>query len=282
MSRHRTTSLAAAAVAVAAIAVAAAPASARTVVSTNWAGYAVTGPHFKHVSARWTESKGACEPGDRSFSSAWVGLGGFKNGSPGLEQTGTDLDCSRSGHASHEAWYELVPAPSRPIKMKIHGGDKMAASVTVRGKNVKIILRNRTTDRTFVKRAKMKRPGVESAEWIVEAPSGCTGDGHCEVLPLGNFGSERFTQASATSVKGREGSISSSAWNRSKIILSEGDSGNGASAEPSALASGGRAFSVTYHDGGSGGFNGKRAVPTTTFPSTTLPGAPRPHVVVRP
>lgn len=279
MARRLATSLAAAAVAVAGMAVAVpAPASARTVVSSNWAGYAVTGRSFKHVSARWTESKGACEPGGRSYSSAWVGIGGFKDGSPGLEQTGTDLDCSSSGRASHEAWFELVPAPSRPIKMKIHGGDKMAASVTVRGKNVKIILRNRTTNRTFVKRAKMKRPGVESAEWIVEAPSGCTSDGHCEVLPLGNFGTERFTQASATTVKGRTGSISSSAWNRAKIILAEGDSGNGATAEPSALADGGRAFSVTYHDAGTG-FNGKAK---RAFPSTTLPGAQRPRFFVRP
>src|SRR5947208_3242825 len=100
MSRRLSTSLAAAAILVSGmVAAMPAPASARTVVSTNWAGYAVSGPSFRHVSSRWVEPKGNCAKGDRSYSSAWIGLGGFTDGSPGLEQTGTDLDCRPSGHA---------------------------------------------------------------------------------------------------------------------------------------------------------------------------------------
>src|SRR3712207_4198856 len=87
----------------------AAPASADTVVSSNWSGYAVTGAKYRNVSARWVEPKGNCKRGDWGISSVWVGLGGFTPGSPGLEQTGTDMICTRKGRERHSAWYELIP-----------------------------------------------------------------------------------------------------------------------------------------------------------------------------
>ena len=278
MLRRLAISLAAAsALAPGALAAMPATASADMVVSSNWAGYAVTGAKYRKVSARWVEPKGNCKAGRPSYASAWVGLGGFVDGSPGLEQTGTDLICTRKGRARHAAWFELIPAPSRPIRMLIRGGDVMSASVTVRGKRVTILLRNQTRGGTFRKKLKMKRPGIDSAEWVVEAPSGCTWDGDCQILPLSDFGATPFTRAKATTRAGRSGTIST--WRRSKIILSEGPFGYGASAVPSALAAGGSSFEVAYRtDGPWADASSKRV-----FPSSTAVGrAPSPHVHLRP
>jgi hypothetical protein len=259
-------------------ALAAAPASAgaETLVSSNWAGYAATGPSFRRVSARWTVTRMRCKAGRASYSAAWVGLGGFAADSPGLEQTGTDSSCAPGGRARYTAWYELVPAPSHAIRMKVRPGHRMSATVTVRGKRVTLVLRNRTTRRRFVKRAKMARPGVESAEWIVETPSGCTADHKCSVLPLGNFGTTRFTRSSATSARGHKGTISDSAWTPSTIVLREGASagglGSGAAAVPSPLSPLGASFTVSYRGNGVPGGLAKRA-----FPVSTLPGHRRPR-----
>src|SRR5438874_1315188 len=58
----------------------AAPAAlAKAAQSTNWAGYAVhrDGVSFRRVSANWTQPNASCAGGQPSYSSAWVGLGGY-------------------------------------------------------------------------------------------------------------------------------------------------------------------------------------------------------------
>jgi hypothetical protein len=274
---------AAAAATLASAALSAAPAhagGAGTLVSTNWAGYAATGPSFRSVSARWTVTKMRCRPGRAAYSAAWVGLGGFTGDSRGLEQTGTDSSCTRGGAARYAAWYELVPAPAHRIRMKVRPGHRMSANVTVRGPRVTLTLRNRTTHRRFVKRARMTNPGTASAEWIVETPSGCTSGHRCSVLPLGNFGRMRFTHASATSAGGHTGTISDPAWTYDRVLLSEGASarglGNGAAAVPSPLAPRGASFSVAYRAKGVLAGLAKPALPAT------LPGHSRPRSLAGP
>jgi Peptidase A4 family len=68
-------------------------ASAATDVSSNWAGYAVSGKsvHYRRVSGSWTVPAGSCIAGVRSDSVVWVGLGGLSTSSESLEQTGTEL-----------------------------------------------------------------------------------------------------------------------------------------------------------------------------------------------
>jgi hypothetical protein len=115
-------------------------------VSSNWAGYAVSGKsvRFRRVSASWTVPTGTCAAGERSDSVVWVGLGGLSTSSQALEQTGTQLTCTGSGQARYSAWYELVPAGSHTLRVTILPGNRIAASVTVRGKDVRISLRNLT------------------------------------------------------------------------------------------------------------------------------------------
>jgi hypothetical protein len=237
---------------------AAAPAAlANTTKSTNWAGYAVhrNGVSFRQVSGNWTQPNATCVAGHPSYSSAWVGLGGYNPASAALEQIGTEVDCNAAGQVVSSAWYELVPAPSRTIALAVQPGDAMHASVTVTGHRVVVELDDLTTHHRFRKTIHTAAIDVSSAEWILEAPSQCISQFTCQALPLANFGSVSFDSASAVTTDGSTGTIASSAWGRTKIkltpgsqalIVSRNSSDSAGAAAPSTLRGGGSAFDVTY------------------------------------
>jgi hypothetical protein len=224
--------------------------------SSNWAGYAVhrDGTSFRTVQATWKQPSVTCTPGVRTFSSYWVGLGGYGINSQALEQIGTEVDCTRSGAVSSTAWYELVPAPSAPISLPVRPGDVLSAKVTVKGHRVSLSLRDLTTGLGFLKTTSVSAIDVSSAEWIVEAPSDCVSAGTCQTLPLADFGSVSFASARAQTVRGHRGSISSPAWGLTQISLTAGGRGFAANgflpvlgtASPQGLSAGGTAFAVKY------------------------------------
>jgi hypothetical protein len=236
----------------------AAPAAlAKATQSTNWAGYAVhrAGVSFHRVSADWIQPNATCSPGQPSYSSAWVGLGGYSPTAGALEQIGTELDCTASGKAVSSAWYELVPAPSKPISLDVGPGDAMHAAVTVTGHRVVVELDNVTRHRRFRKTLHSAAIDVSSAEWIVEAPSECISQYTCQALPLANFGSITFDSASAVAANGTAGTIAGGAWTRTKIkltpgaqrlIVSRNSTDAAGTAAPSALRGRGSAFEVTF------------------------------------
>jgi Peptidase A4 family len=241
----------------AAVLIGAPAAMANTTRSTNWAGYAIhrAGESFRQVSGTWTQPGATCVPGQPSYSAEWVGLGGYKVTSDALEQTGTEVDCDASGKVVSSAWYELVPAPSKTISLRVAPGDVIHATVTVIGHRVTIDLDDLTTNRGFHKTLNAPSIDVGSAEWIVEAPSECLGQFACQALPLADFGSVSFDSASATSLNGKVGPIASRRWGRTTIdliaasqrmILAHNTSGVLGSAAPSPLSSGGTSFDVTY------------------------------------
>jgi hypothetical protein len=245
-------------VAAAAVALCAAPSAlADSNTSSNWAGYAVhrSGVRFRTISASWRAPNASCRPGNQTYSASWVGLGGYSLQSAALEQIGTETDCNVSGQVLSSAWYELVPGPSQPIRLTVHPGDAMSATVAVVGHRVSVTLNNHTRHHSFSKTLNAAAIDVSSAEWIVEAPSECLGPNACQTLPLADFGSTSFGQASVRSTTGHAGTISNHSWGASKITLSPGGrrfiayQGSGPSAgaaEPSGLSSSGSAFSVTY------------------------------------
>jgi hypothetical protein len=246
---------------------AAASASAATDVqqaqSENWSGY-VAGASggstkFKSVSGSWVVPTAKCTAsGEATYSALWVGLGGADD-TNALEQTGTETNCSAGGTASSYAWYELVPKAPVRVNLRVSAGDHISSKVTVEGTRVSIWLEDETTGQTFAKTLTMSNPDTSSAEWIAEAPSQCDGSvSNCTTLPLTDFGTARFTSASATDTDGHTGPISDSEWSATAVTLSA-DAGSegfeGASftssddsggATPSALTDGGSAFSVTY------------------------------------
>jgi hypothetical protein len=227
-----------------------------TEMSTNWAGYAVVAQAgarkpFASVTGRWVQPAATCN-GTPTYSAFWVGLGGFSAKSYAVEQTGTQANCYVE-EPYYAAWYELFPAPPVYVKMRIRPGDVMSATVTVNNRVVLIRLRNVTTDKLFVKRLRMRRPDLTSAEWIAEAPTGCDYVGYCSTLPLTNFGTVDFSHGTAAR-KGHKGRIADPVWAPTAIEL-HGDlddpshpSQAGANAIPTALGGDGGSFSVNWQE----------------------------------
>lgn len=260
--RRRGGALALAILAGALVALVSAPSAlANTTQSSNWAGYAVhrSGVRFTKVVGTWRQPAANCtgSSASPSYSSVWVGIGGFALNSQALEQIGTETDCSPTGQTVSSAWYELVPAPSRSIHLRVDPGDRMSASVSVKGHQAKLTLRDLTRRTSFTRSVRDKTVDVSSAEWIVEAPSECTSANSCQTLNLANFGTAAFSSARATSTTGHTGSISDRHWGTTKIMLATGQrqfigsTSSAAQASPSVLTAGGSAFSVTYQAAGS-------------------------------
>ena len=231
----------------------AAAGAATTVISKNWGGYAVksrSGAKFRKVAGTWIVRKPDCATRSPAYSAAWVGIGGFGQGARAVEQTGVDADCTSAGKRRFTAWYEMLPAPSRRISMTVHGGDRISASVTVKGTQTTVRMRNRTTGAAFSKTVTVPSPDRRSAEWIVEAPSSCDGGGSCSFLPLADFGTVPFSAATAATGQDAMQPISSSAFSVFKIFLRTAGTAPGTSdgAAPSALGPRGMGFSVAYRD----------------------------------
>jgi hypothetical protein len=233
----------------------AATASANTTASSNWAGYAIhhSGLRFRTVVGSWTQPTATCTGGRATYSSVWIGIGGYSVTSPALEQIGTELDCTASGRAVSDAWYELVPAASHTTSLVVRPGDRMQASVAVTGSQVKLQITDLTRRRSFIKTLHATVLDTTSAEWIVEAPSACTTASDCQTLPLADFGSAAVTAARATTTAGHRGSIADGHWATTKITLAEAARrlvGSPASrpilAQPSSLTASGTGFTVSY------------------------------------
>ncbi len=234
-------------------------------VSSNWAGYALTGTNasgtatsYSNVVGSWVQPKVTCTAGHPSYSAFWVGLGGFSTDAQALEQIGTESNCDSRGRPVYAAWYEIVPAPSIPIAMKIAPGDRLTAAVLVQGTQVTLQLTNTTRRVRVTRRVTVAQPDLTSAEWIAEAPSSCLSPGGCRTLPLANFGSVSFTRAAATA-DGHAGTITDPAWQATPIDLAElgpdgGDprftgmlSTPASGASPGPLSADGRGFAVAWH-----------------------------------
>ncbi|MBV9416279.1 MAG: hypothetical protein JO363_14960 [Solirubrobacterales bacterium] len=155
---------------------------------------------------------------------------------------------------SSSAWYELVPAASRTLSFAVRPGDEVHAEVTVTGHRVVVELDNLTEHQSFRRTLYAPSVDVSSADWIVEAPSGCISSTTCQALPLADFGSVTFTSAAAAPRTGRPGTIVDGRWGRTKIKLTSGTTrfvAQSASealgtATPSPLRGGGSAFDVQY------------------------------------
>lgn len=259
-----------------AVALFAAPvALADTTMSSNWGGYAVhrAGVAFRVVQAAWRQPQVKCTRGIPAFSSYWVGLGGYNPSSNTIEQIGTEVDCTRSGATVSSAWYELLPAPSRPIGLSIRPGDLMAAAVAVSGHRVAFMLRDLTSKRQFSHVFRARSIDISSAEWIVEAPSDCLTQTNCRTLPLADFGQTEFLGAAAQGSRGHWGGLTDPSWQLTRITLDplghRFQAGNGAVAALGGalvgpLSGSGRSFTVTYS-----------ALSGTGAPSPGLSGALR-------
>ena len=154
--------------------------------SSNWFGYnqgtlEQGGKRFHSISGDWiVPTASQHRAGQDAASSDWIGIGGGcidRNclvGDSTLIQTGTEQDVDTSGHATYDAWYELIPGPELLInKMKVGPGDHMHASIAETipsGSEVwKITLQDVTRGETFTTTVPYSSTHA-TAEWIEETP----------------------------------------------------------------------------------------------------------------
>jgi hypothetical protein len=235
-------------------------------ISSNWSGYAAIAPDpvnaavgFSDVTGTWVEPRARCTSGRTSSAAFWVGLGGYDESSTALEQLGTAADCDgTTATPLHYAWWELVPAASKRLPMKIMAGDTITAAVVVNGQSITFFLKDVTRHTRFSKVITTPETlDVSSAEWIAEAPSACSSFGSCRVIPLTNFGTVTFSKIAAIG-NAHAGTLLDPAWSATPIeLIANGDTGDrffgggdvlgpGVGAVPGDASSDGRAFSVSW------------------------------------
>ena len=189
----------------------------RALGSRNWAGYAVSrnGVKFRKVSATIFVPFLNCAVTPRhTFSSAWVGLDGFSNGT--VEQDGISADCL-AGKAHYAAWYETFPNPEVATSIVIRPGDSITETVTFNPATSKYLMavRDNTDHQHFAVAQKCAARLCKrtSAEFISEAP-GVNG----KQSSLADYGAESFESISIVSSTGKRGGIVSGHWTATQIF----------------------------------------------------------------
>jgi len=210
--------------------------------STYFSGYgaALPGSSVSEVHGNWTQPKVRCSGSKELGAAFWVGIEDGKGGY--LQQLGTLAICPGSGPPVYTTWYEMFPLRAVPVHMTVKPGDRMTASVSVKGSAWHLTLKNRTTGESFAI-TKQRIAKATVALWIAEAPSTSTTEAGSHVLPLANFGSMTFTNCSAT-VGGHTGTITDRAWGQFRFDM-ETTSG-AAKASTSATSVGGASFTSTW------------------------------------
>lgn len=209
--------------------------------STNWSGYAAETNLTSPQSGAVSDVKGTWQVPfvagtSNAWSAAWVGIDGYSSST--VEQLGTLQDTGRRS-ASYSAWYEMYPAGLVTIpSFAVNPGNIISAEVRYAGSNKFVLsMTNTSTGKSF-QTTQTATASRSSAEWVMEAPSSSSG-----VLPLANFGTINFSSCSAT-LNGTTGAISS--WPYDPITMVTGGRRSVNKAVPSALSSGGNAFSVVW------------------------------------
>ena len=228
--------------------------------SGNWSGFAVPSEAgggsdtFSNVEGTWaiptvTGGRGT------TYSSAWVGLDGYDNGT--VEQIGTEQDWTGRGQSNY-VWFEMYPSGAYEIEgFPCNPGDVISAQVhyvgptTVqegRGRNAvsvqesvfQLSIENVTRKVSYTVPASYTTVATAaraSAEWIMEAPSSR------QVLPLADFGTAIFTDCTAASTRSGGVSVPINSWIPDPLTMIDGTSGE---ATPDPLTENGTAFDVIW------------------------------------
>jgi hypothetical protein len=204
-------------------------------VSQNWSGYAATGGTYTAVSGTWSVPQFTPDS-PAGADAAWVGIGGVNTRD--LIQAGTQQTVSGNGSTQYQAWVETLPQASHPVPLTVNPGDSVSVSITQDPQNQtqwQVAFVNNTSGQTY-NVTEHYSSSMSSAEWIEEAPSAARG----RQLPLDNFGSIAFSQAS-TVKDGQTESIASSGARPITMV----SRGNRQVARPSSLGSDGGSFTVS-------------------------------------
>jgi hypothetical protein len=233
-------------------------ASADSVVSADWAGYAIHGnlDHFRQVTGFWRQPKLVCKAGHKTYVEMWTGLGGFSPRSIAVEQLGTEGDCHSDGRQVAYAWYSIRAGIRKSIPMAIKPGDVIQAVVTLGRGTVTLELANHTNPQLSAQTLADTKVDDSAADWIVEARPFCISATACQPLDLANFRFVRFGLTSARLSTGYTGTIADPKWTATKVSIGLHGRRYGLNhainsttvggAAPSGLSANGSVFTVSY------------------------------------
>ena len=158
--------------------------------TNNWSGYVATNAYYTGVTALIQ----APLPTTYQFLGtvgSWVGIGGSL--STDLIQAGVD-EINQGPRVSYQAWYELLPAPSRNIALDVQPGAWVLIDIHELAYNrwqITIVNGTDVFQQEFVYAS-----SHSSAEWIVEEPAVVRGQ-TLQLLPLAGVTGANFTKMSA-------------------------------------------------------------------------------------
>lgn len=220
----------------------------KAIASLNWSGYAAF-TSFKHPESDVVTQVQGCwvvptlsKTKDDTFSFIWVGMDGFFQISPTVEQIGTAQIWTEDGQQNF-AWFEMFPnGLFEFVGFPVNEGDCIGAEVKFVGDDqFKLLIVNYTEKVKAIAPAKLTTSSValrDSAQWIVEAPSSGS-----SILPLADFNKVCFSHCRAT-IDQISGSICSKAWKHDAITMVT-PSGK-VKSFPSGLSHCGESFSLTW------------------------------------
>ena len=172
------------------------------------------------ASPRWLASgrsrRATCTAGHRTYSAMWVGLGGYSAelGRARADRHRGRLHERRAGSSS-SAWYELVPAPSRPIRMRVRPGDRDCSPASpstghrVVARDSRTRPRHRSFRKTFARLGDRRLLGRVDRRGAVGVRQRDTA---AETLPLAELRLRRIRARQAQAVGGHAGAIADPAW----------------------------------------------------------------------
>jgi len=142
-----------------------------TTKSTNWSGYAQSTSKkgtFTAAKDFWTVATVNTSKSGDQYSSDWIGIGGFNDGT--LVQDGTEAD-NIGGTAHYDAWTEIIPASEVVITgLTIKPGNKMEGLVEeTKAGTWKMTVFDLTTGKSGGRTVNYSSPGL-SVEAIHERP----------------------------------------------------------------------------------------------------------------
>ncbi len=225
----------------------------------NWSGYAVPletsglSDTFSQVQGTWVVPSVTGNSRSVTYSSMWVGLDGYANGT--VEQIGSEQDWTGRGQQNY-VWFEMYPSGSYEIEgFPADPGDMITAEVQYAGQSTVQKIQGEKHGRECLSahhhERHQKRVVLRSNQlfngrnWRRGPPPNglqeALSSGEA-ILPLADFGTVIFSDCTATSV--RSGGIPEpvSFWPYDPMTMIDPSGGH---ATPSSLVAG-TAFSVTW------------------------------------
>jgi Peptidase A4 family len=144
----------------------------KTVLATNWAGFAQhtkTEGFFSAVRDTWKVPAVKTRKSGKQYASDWVGIGGYSNGN--LVQAGTS-EWNNGRSAQYNAWTEVLPESEVVLTgLRIHPGDVICTTVVESSPDEWLLTVDDVTTHRSQSRTVHYRADGMSAEAIHERPS---------------------------------------------------------------------------------------------------------------